>query len=160
MQLRIQWIHSYCKISDNVYPWQTYPLPSNLPYIYAAPLHHINFTYNRMHIYPCQTNLPPPQIDHRSMQQHDTTSVSHIEECTYSHENDHRFMEDHYTEEGYTYTYGRCTPLKLTIDLWRPQQCISFTYRRMHIYPVQKKWGGPPLLIDPKCTETYYTKPV
>ena len=39
----------------------------------------------------------PPTIDHRSLEQHYTESVSHIEECTYTH--------------------GRCTP-QMTIDLW------------------------------------------
>ena len=33
------------------------------------------------------------------------------------------------------------------------------TYYTKPVEPI-KKWGGPPQLIDPKCTEPYYTKPV
>ena len=51
-------------------------------------------------------DVPPPLIDHISMQHHYTKSVSHIAECTY--------------------TYGRHTPLQLTIDLWNTTTLNQF----------------------------------
>ena len=73
---------------------------SNWPYISGIPLYHISSTYSRMHIY----KGPPPPIDHRCMEYHYTTEVSHIAECTSLHGTctpppfDYRSMEYHYTK--------------------------------------------------------------
>ena len=76
------------------------------------------------HILMSEWPHSPPPIEHRSLQHHYTQPVSHIEECTYTHDRmdhtpppiEHRYMQHHYTH-------------------------IIFTYRKMHIYP----WAdGPP----------------
>ena len=76
--------------------------------------------------------LPPPLIDHRSMEYHYTKEVSHIAKCTY--------------------TQGTCTPLQLTIDLWNATTPNRFNIYQMYIYQ------GPPPPIDHRCMEYHYTK--
>ena len=49
-----------------------------------------------MHRYQCRQTPPHPPIDHRSMEDHYTKQVSHIEECTDTTIN-HTSMEDYYT---------------------------------------------------------------
>ena len=123
-----------------------------------------NFTFLLLELILVDQLADLTPIDHRSVEHHYTKSVSHIEECTYTH--------------------GRCTP-QLTTDLWNtitPNQChiqknahlpmvdvppiehrsletplhrISFTYRRMCIYP----WQMYPL-IDHRSPEHHYTKSV
>ena len=61
--------------------------------MYAKPLHPISFTYRSMHIYPWQMD---PTSDQRSMLHCYIEEVSHITECTYTHD--------------------RLTPCQLTID--------------------------------------------
>ena len=53
-------------------------------------------------------DVPPPLINHSSMEHHYTKSVSHMAECTY--------------------TYGRHTPLQSTIDL-----CNTTTLNQFHV---------------------------
>ena len=68
--------------------------------MYAKPLHPISFTYRSMHIYPWQMD---PTSDQRSMLHCYIEEVSHITECTYSHDRltllpiEHRSMLHHYT---------------------------------------------------------------
>ena len=78
----------------HIYPWQTDPTPSsNQAYMYTKPLHPISFTYRSMYIYPWQMD---PTTDQRSMLHYYIKEVSHITECTYTHD--------------------RLTPCQLTID--------------------------------------------
>ena len=60
-----------------------------------------------MHIYPWQIDpTPSPPIEHRSLENHDTTSVSYIAQCTYTYGRltpspppiKHRSLENHYTK--------------------------------------------------------------
>ena len=76
-------------------------------------------TLNKFHIsknaqIPVQTDPVPPPIDHRSMEDHYTKQVSHIEECTY--------------------TNGRWTPHNRAEISTTPLHFITFTYRRMNKY--------------------------
>ena len=66
--------------------------------------------------------IGPPVINHTSFKHHYTKSVSHIEECTYTHDRHppihHTSLEHHYTKsmshiEECTYTHGRCTSLDI-----------------------------------------------
>ena len=59
-----------------------------------------------MHICPWQIEPnPPPPIEHRSLENHDTKSVSYIAQCTYTHDRltpplppiKHISMENYYT---------------------------------------------------------------
>ena len=74
-----------------------------------------------------------------------THKVSHIEKCTYTHGRwmaNGRSMLHHYTHkvshrEEYTCTHDRWTLFNQQLTHATPFHPISFTYRRMHIYPWQ-----------------------
>ena len=76
--------------------------------MYAKPLHLISFTYRRMHIYPWQ--MDPPN-DHRSMLHCYIQEVSHITECTYTHDR-WTLLPINHTPMLHCYTF----PCQLTID--------------------------------------------
>ena len=61
-----------------------------------------------MHRYHCRQTPSPPPIDHRSMEDHYTDNISHIEECTDT-------------------SADRPHPVvQLTIDLWKTTTLTNF----------------------------------
>ena len=115
---------------------------------------------------------PHPPIKHRCLQNHYTTDVSYIAQCTYTHVRltpppppiKNRCLENHYTKSvAYiaqcTYTHGRLTPpIK--------QRCLAYCYTKLgtshgrSIYIEQCTYTHvrltPP--IKHRCLEYCYTK--
>ena len=82
-----------------------------------------------------RADVPPPPINHRSLEHHYTKSVSHIGKCTY--------------------ILGKMYPLlQLTIYLCNTLHKISFTYWKMHIYLGQMYLPQ----INHRPLEHHYTK--
>ena len=85
-------------------------------------------TYCRMHRYQCRQTSPPPPIDHKSLEDHYTISVSWQTDTT--------------------------PLLQLTIDLWQTNT-LCCTYCRMHRY--QCRQTPPPPPIDHRSLVNHYT---
>ena len=101
---------------------------------------------------PVQTDPTPPPIDHRSIDDHCTEYISHIEECINTSADrpqlpppvDHRSMEDHYTSTDRPHPL-----LQLTIDLWK-------TTTLSHIEVCTDTLPLPP--VNHRSMEDHYTK--
>ena len=128
----------------HIYLWQTDP--PNDHRSHATLLHPIRLTYSR--------------IDNRSMLHHNTQEVSHITECTYTHDRWPFLAIEHYTQsvshiEGCTYTHGRHTPPP-AID--HRSMLHHYTQWVLHIEECRYTHGRctPPLqsIIDPCYTIT------
>ena len=110
--------------------WQIEPIPSsNWSLISGRPLHWLCCTYCRMHRYQCRQTPPPPPIDHRSLEDHYTASVS--------------WQIEPIPSSNWSLISGR------------PLHWLCCTYCRMHRY--QCRQTPPPPPIDHRCMVNHYT---
>ena len=114
-----------------------------------------------MHRYQCRQTPPPPPIDHRSLENHYTASVS-CRQTPPPPPIDHRSMQDHCTD--YVSQRDICTDtsadrphplLQLTIDLWKTTTLNMFHISKNAQISVQTDPTPPP--IDHRSMEDHQT---
>ena len=121
------------------------------------------------------SDWPPPPIKHRSVQNHYTTQVSYIAQCTYTHgrlppcneawipwillhQTCHISWHIYIYLEECTYTCGRLTPHSPPIE----HRCLEYHYtklgrfRILHNAHICMADGTPS--IDCSCIQDHYTK--